>query len=1141
MAGNLPAAPASADAWDCFSIRYRSRDRKHGEPFPLPRLCAQQNVGEASVQALRQRVDMSFKALNALASVPVQPNSAKSGPIPITSVQKVAMEDIWRRVSQHGEAPSDISAEGALRDLLARTNLYGQEATTVVPMDLSKIRILQRELRLQPAEDLLPPEAAVYIKHHDDFIAKSATELEADRETMDPINPYWDPALRDDFGKRVDLYRALDKVGLLTSRRRRRGRVAFFTVRKKDGMQRLIVDARDSNSKQKRPPTTRLSSPASFMDVQFDGDLTSGFGDVLEARMPCLAAGDVGDCFYNFSIEPLSSWFCTDDKLSVRELRSMGFHIDKIYDDNLGRRTAVRDDEPLWFSFAGICMGWSWALYFANEIVARQCALGANLGPQRFLRDKQQPPSTSAGPLVGVYVDNVNVLGCGSEVVSKTMDDICSRFDALGIPFEVTDRPGGKSVESLGMEFIFENGVRLRNKISRAWKLWFATKALLQRGRVSGEVLRVWLGHVNFFFQLGRSGLSALSATYKFVNQHLGHRAVLWPNVRSELRTIQGLLFLVEHDLTATVSTTVHLGDSSTYGFALMDSAAEAHEIQRELAVREKWRFLQGRLLDDAVLEEDPDALHNHYDRGHSAVSPLGVKTSYGRELQEKLGEMDVRRHRQKKHRLFGPLRSVVETTIEAVRHPSINECWHLEDRWSLIQAAPWKNTQEHINVKEGRVLLMGLRRWARVSTNAGKTVFSLTDNMVSLLCFEKGRSNSAGMNFLCRRACAYCLGLRLQWRIRHVGTSVNVADRPSRMFDPKPHTVKRDTTTSIPFGKHVLANSVEHGEPMPVVNNSRSVVSKSEDNTFFLEVFAGSGNLTTACKSSGLRCLHPIDIRHGYTHDLSRTTTQEYLLWLVSSGIIWMIHLGTPCTIWSRARHSIQDHYRARCKELLGIRFAVFSARLIQRQLSKGHFFSLENPWGSLLWRFEPITQFLRDSRCFFIVFDACQYGAPFKKSTAILTNLEILAQLAKRCDGRHTHVTLRGSWRVKRGGKWVFENKTTTAGAYSVGLCKKWASLLSTVAPTSGFGSYGEDDDWFSGGLESAAQQNLARLGKVRTKDSTEQGGVSVDEAQRFLDRGVVFGQHSKKEALKLGGPDFDLTFPRQRLPEEEDSDEA
>ena len=344
---------------------------------------------------------------------------------------------------------------------------------------------------------------------------------------------------------------------------------------------------------------------------------------------------------------------------------------------------------------------------------------------------------------------------------------------------------------------------------------------------------------------------------------------------------------------------------------------------------------------------------------------------------------------------------------------------------------------------------------------------------------------------------------------------------------------MKKKDSESIPFGKHVLANSIEHGEPILASNTSLVGASKSGGDAYFL-----SGNLTSACNSAGLRC-PPVDIRHGYTHDLSRMTAQNFLLSLVSSGIIWMVHLGTSCTIWSRERHAIRDLYRAKCKELLGIRFAIFSARLIHRQLATGNFFSLENPWGSLLWKFDPITQIFVITDVSLLFFDACQYGVPFKKSTAILTNLPSLAQLAKRCDGRHTHVALRGSWNLKRDGKWVFENKTTTAG--SVTLCSKWASILAAAAPSSGVGSYGADDDWFCGRLESAAQQNLSRLGKSWQKGPSQFGGVSVEDFQRILDRGVVLGQHSKEEACKLGGAGFGLKYPLQRLPEEEDSNSA
>ena len=287
-------------------------------------------------------------------------------------------------MDRYGAPPDGLGPDDALANMLAKTNLYGQEAQSLVSTDLSKIKILKRHLQVIPAEKLLPDEVACYIRHHQDLIAKSPAELEADRDHTDPITPYWDPGLRDSFWNRMELYWALDSSNLLTFRRRRRGRVAFFAVSKKDGMQRLIVDARDSNSRQKKPPTTRLSTPTTFMDLDFS-NFNSGLGEVMETRLPSMTAGDVGDCFYNFSVEPLASWFCTDDRMSAGELRRLGFKIDLLWDDDLGRRVAVHKDEMLWFTFAGVCMGWSWALYFANEIVVHQCHLAAALPPQSFL------------------------------------------------------------------------------------------------------------------------------------------------------------------------------------------------------------------------------------------------------------------------------------------------------------------------------------------------------------------------------------------------------------------------------------------------------------------------------------------------------------------------------------------------------------------------------------------------------------------------------------------------------------------------------------------------------------------------------------------------------------------------------------
>ena len=543
------------DAWWRFGIRVRSKDRKHGDPFPLPRLTSAPGRDKMdAVHELRQRVDQSFKSLNDLASADFSPATTS---LPLTSVQEWIMQDVWRRVENLGSPPS-ITDEEALRE----------EAANLVEMDLSKIRILRRRLDVTPAERLLPPQTAVYLQHFDELMRSPLM----DQKESEPITPYWDPSLRDDFSKRMQLYKALDASHLLTFRKRRKGRVAFFTVKKKDGQQRLIVDAREANSKHRRPPTTSLSTPSGFMDLDFSKLDTDGQGEVLQVPAGCMFAGDVGDCFYNFSVERLSSWFwfCTDDRLTVGFLRSSGFDITTIYDDLTGKHEPVSDDTWVWPAFFGMSMGWSWALFLANEIVAYQSPIGSGLGADRFLRDKMTVPSVASGPVVRVYVDNVNVVAREEHTAAETMRCVADRFGNLGIPFEITDMAGERVIESLGLEFRFGESVVLRNTSKRTWRLWRATRALLGRHRVSGEVLRVWLGHVDFFFQLARSGLSALSACYRFMACSLGRRRALWPNVRKELRTVLGLLPLVEHDLGAARSEVVHLGDSSTENFGFV-------------------------------------------------------------------------------------------------------------------------------------------------------------------------------------------------------------------------------------------------------------------------------------------------------------------------------------------------------------------------------------------------------------------------------------------------------------------------------------------------------------------------------------------------------------------------------------------
>lgn len=138
--------------------------------------------------------------------------------------------------------------------------------------------------------------------------------------------------------------------------------------------------------------------------------------------------------------------------------------------------------------------------------------------------------------------------------------------------------------QSLGLAFSFGGKVCVRATPQRAWRFWAATKCLLRRRRISGESMRLWLGHVNYHFLPSRPLLSTLSASYSFARAHLGHRFPMWASVRREIRIVLGLLFLVEKDLSQRVNTEVHVGDSSDLGFGLMVRHESIQRIQREMS-----------------------------------------------------------------------------------------------------------------------------------------------------------------------------------------------------------------------------------------------------------------------------------------------------------------------------------------------------------------------------------------------------------------------------------------------------------------------------------------------------------------------------------------------------------------------------
>ena len=214
-----------------------------------------------------------------------------------------------------------------------------------------------------------------------------------------------------------------------------------------------------------------------------------------------------------------------------------------------------------------------------------------------------------------------------------------------------------------------------------------------------------------------------------------------------------------------------------------------------------------------------------------------------------------------------------------------------------------------------------------------------------------------------------------------------------------------------------------------------------------FLELFSGTARLTSAVRSKGIRCGIPFDLSFGKEFDLSRHDVQRLILDWISSGRIWFLHIGTPCTIFSIANTGKVRGRRVQQSLVL----AKFTAKLIRACADHGVWFSLENPQTSKLFQLKVIYNALTYASVFYVHYDCCRFGCPFRKPSTLATNMVQLHALGRRCicNGPHSE-QLRGRVRVEGAdGKLRWFWKTSLAGEYSGMLCHEWARLLRREAP--------------------------------------------------------------------------------------------
>lgn len=961
----------------------------HGDPFPIAPSWIESCLKSEGIP-LPRRGAWTAKALNNLALHDANSDFDRLllGKPP-NAPQLAVADRVKSAFLEAGHPPDGLDGPGAISELVGTQDLYHEEPSTLAPYSFDKVKVLHSELNPRQLSTVVPRFVNGILQRYNTMIERSAEEL----SNLGPctITPYWDPLLRSLRKELKRLIIQLSLKGLVTFRTGIKERIGIFCVKKKSPEWiRLIIDAGRANWSHRPPPCTRLATPRSFLDLQFpmaNEGMHCAYG--LEA--------DVCDCFYNFVNESTASWFGIDMPLTYDEWIGLGWPGGSIYDDGTGDFFQPRGDQLLFPVFRGLCMGWSWALFLANEAVAHITS-GRIERPIAEVRDRLPAPSLDQA-VTGVYVDNISIIGPDVETVEAARTRIVNQFAELGIPLTWSSSSPSDVLETIGVIFDFKKGVA-RNKPHRIWRAFLAGKELLRRRRVSLRILEIWLGHMTSLFMISPTALSCFFHIYKFVQQHRGKRVELWPSVREEIKMALGVVWMCRSSLAFDPVRQVDAGDASGSAFALVTTWASTNEIAQACQRREAWRF---RPIPDEVKQAAESGSREHVLRVleslHSEhTGPMedqelkptsqfgaGLRTQFASWLVESANPDSWLRTSAISSQLRAKAnnRSMVEVPAMV---PPLDDSLVSQQRFSLLWRKRWRNKDDgHITLKEARVALSSLRRTCRTSSLHGKLKLTLTDNLSCLSAFERGRASDFSLNQLCRSAAAYAMSCGVKWRLRHVETKRNPADDDSRFdrrnawnagqqgrafpFDrgkwkpegavretsavpdnpkemclPSSSTSVRGSPTAV-HGRHspeggsgTAGYSAQHHTTPQVKTASQALAEKlaggqvdgrrismsgceqarpdesgqsgetaaprmrqrpAIQHGLFLEVFAGTGRLTSAMRAVGAACLTPIEIKDGGHFDMRRRSSQLVVLSWIKSGRISYVHLGTPCTVF--------------------------------------------------------------------------------------------------------------------------------------------------------------------------------------------------------------------------------------------------
>eukprot|EP00973_Karenia_brevis_P054433 7564454-Karenia_brevis.AAC.1 len=230
-----------------------------------------------------------------------------------------------------------------------------------------------------------------------------------------------DTVLKNNRHKYTGFLADLNRCGLLYWTQSPKEFAAVFFVRKKDERLRMIIDCRRANARFKAPDNVDMCTAEGLARLEVEIEDPD---EMLLDGQPAAAIADVENCFHRLRIrKELSEYFCLPP-LKARELAKLTAEFKHL-----------SGDEDVFPCVGTLPMGFTWSLYFAQNINEYNMETKGGFLEKDRISDKQEPVHLhrSSAPRHYVYVDNAGIIDVELKDAAEKMKSFCKKMSDVGL------------------------------------------------------------------------------------------------------------------------------------------------------------------------------------------------------------------------------------------------------------------------------------------------------------------------------------------------------------------------------------------------------------------------------------------------------------------------------------------------------------------------------------------------------------------------------------------------------------------------------------------------------------------------------------------------------------------------------------